>query len=120
MEEWPVEIVRAKGFFWLASRNHMTGLLSQAGPSIMIQGAGEWVAVYPDEEIQQILKEEKELAEKWDPVFGDRMSEIVLIGLEMNREEIERSLDKCLLTEEEMELDWKTFNDPIPPYTVAE
>ncbi len=40
LEQWPVEIVRAKGFFWLASRNNMCGLLSQAGPSIMIQGLG--------------------------------------------------------------------------------
>ncbi len=120
MEEWPVEVVRAKGFFWLASRNHMTGLLSQAGPSITIQGAGEWIAAYPDDEIAQILKEEKELAAKWDPDFGDRMSEIVLIGIKMKREEMERSLDKCLLTEEEMMMDWSSFRDPIPPFTITE
>ena len=46
LEDWPVDVVRAKGFFWLASRNNMTGLLSQAGPSIIFQGAGEWIAAY--------------------------------------------------------------------------
>jgi G3E family GTPase len=118
MEGWPVDIVRAKGFFWLPTRNDMTGLLSQAGPSIIIQGAGEWVAAYPENERKEILAEEVELAEKWDPVYGDRMNEIVFIGLELNREEIEQSLDSCLLTEKEMTEDWTEFKDPIPAFTV--
>jgi G3E family GTPase len=120
MEEWPVDIVRAKGFFWLPTRNDMTGLLSQAGPSIIIQGAGEWVAAYPENERKEILAEEVELAERWDPVYGDRMNEIVFIGLEMNRKEIEQSLDSCLLTEIEMTEDWTEFNDPIPAFAVED
>jgi G3E family GTPase len=120
LENWPVEVVRAKGFFWLASRNDMCGLLSQAGTSIMIQGAGEWVAVYPEEERQQILKEDPELLAKWDETYGDRMTELVFIGIDMNREEIEASLDECLLTDEEMKLDWATFFDPLPEFTISQ
>lgn len=120
LEQWPVEVVRAKGFFWLATRNDMTGLLSQAGPSIMIQGAGEWIAAYPLAERNQILKDEPELLNRWDPEFGDRMTELVLIGLEMNREAIEADLDQCLLTEEEMNMDWTIFPDPIPAFTVID
>lgn len=120
LEDFPVDIVRAKGFFWLATRNKITGLLSQAGPSIMIQGAGEWIAAYPDEERELILKEEPELLEKWDEKFGDRMIELVFIGVDMNREEIETSLDKCLLTNDEMEIDWTTLHDPLPTFLVAE
>jgi G3E family GTPase len=120
LENWPVEVVRAKGFFWLASRNDMCGLLSQAGTSIMIQGAGEWVAVYPEEERQQILKEDPELLAKWDETYGDRMTELVFIGIDMNREEIEASLDECLLTDEEMKQDWATFLDPLPEFTVSQ
>ncbi|MGM0877209.1 MAG: GTP-binding protein [Bacillota bacterium] len=119
LEDWPVDVVRAKGFFWLASRNDMTGLLSQAGPSIIIQGAGEWVATYSEEEKQQILKEEPELLEKWDADHGDRMTELVMIGIDMNREEVEVSLDHCLLTDEEMIQDWSTLVDPLPAFTVA-
>ncbi|MCD8508645.1 MAG: GTP-binding protein [Bacillus sp. (in: Bacteria)] len=120
LEDWPIDVVRAKGFFWLATRNDITGLLSQAGHSLMIQGAGEWVAAYSDEEREQTLKEEPELLEKWDPQYGDRITELVLIGLDMNKEEVERSLDTCLLTDEEMLQDWNTLKDPLPPYTVAE
>jgi G3E family GTPase len=120
LEDWPVDIVRAKGFFWLASRNNMTGLLSQAGPSIMIQGAGEWIAAYSEEEREQTLREEPEILEKWDNEFGDRMTELVFIGHEMNRQEIEESLNTCLLTDEEMECDWSELNDPLPKFVVTE
>lgn len=117
LENWPVDVVRAKGFFWLASRNKITGLLSQAGPSITIQGAGEWIATYPKEEQAQILKEEPELLEKWDDLYGDRMTEIVMIGVGMNRDEIEATLNQCLLTDEEMQQDWNQFTDPLPAFT---
>ncbi|MFU7590770.1 GTP-binding protein [Priestia sp. RMT2NF4] len=119
LEDWPVDIVRAKGFFWLASRNHMAGLLSQAGTSIMIQGAGEWVATYTAEEREQTLKEEPELRAKWDEQFGDRINELVLIGIDMNKAEIIETLDYCLLTNEEMNQDWATFKDPLPKFTVS-
>lgn len=120
LENWPIDVVRAKGFFWLASRNDMTGLLSQAGTSIMIQGAGEWIAAYPEQEKQQTLQEEPELLKKWDSVYGDRMTELVMIGIDMNRTEIEESLDKCLLTDKEMVEDWSTLRDPLPPFEVIE
>lgn len=120
LEEWPEDIVRAKGFFWLATRNDMTGLLSQAGPSIILQGAGEWLAAYPELEREQILKDEPELLEKWDDQFGDRMIELVFIGVDMSQYEIEASLDKCLLTDEEMQLDWNDLKDPLPPFIAAQ
>lgn len=118
LENWPVEVVRAKGFFWLATRNNMTGLLSQAGPSIVFQGAGEWIAAASKQEQAKILEEEPELLERWDEVYGDRMNELVLIGIDLNKEQIEATLDECLLTEEEMIQDWSKFHDPLPPFIV--
>ncbi|MBD1380246.1 GTP-binding protein [Metabacillus arenae] len=118
LENWPVDIVRAKGFFWLASRHNMAGLLSQAGTSIMLQAAGEWVAALPSIEKNAVLKEEPELLEKWDKVYGDRQIELVFIGIEMNQEVIERTLDTCLLSDKEMKENWKQFNDPLPSFGV--
>ncbi|MGN7942664.1 GTP-binding protein [Metabacillus sp. 22489] len=118
LENWPVEVVRAKGFFWLATRNNMTGLLSQAGPSIIFQGAGEWIAAASKQEQAKILEEEPELLERWDEVYGDRMNELVLIGIDLNKEQIEAALDECLLTDEEMIQDWSKFHDPLPPFIV--
>ncbi|UAL46650.1 GTP-binding protein [Sutcliffiella horikoshii] len=118
LDNWPNEIVRAKGFFWLASRNDMAGLISQAGASIMIQGAGEWVASYSEEEKRQTLEEEPELLERWDETYGDRMTELVFIGIEMEQKQIERSLDTCLLTEKEMNEDWSKLADPVPAFII--
>jgi len=118
LQNWPVEIVRSKGFFWLASRNNICGLLSQAGTSIMLQGIGEWIAAYPQQEQQEILQEDPELYAKWDEVYGDRMTELVFIGIEMDQKYIETTLDQCLLTNEEMKQDWSLFQDPLPPFNI--
>ncbi|GAA3314579.1 hypothetical protein GCM10020331_007460 [Ectobacillus funiculus] len=49
-------------------------------------------------------------------MYGDRMTELVMIGIDMNQTEIEESLDKCLLTDQEMVEDWSTLRDPLPPF----
>ena len=119
LENWPLDVVRAKGFFWLASRNNIIGLLSQAGSSITIQGAGEWVAATSKEEQQQLIAEDPDILNRWDDTYGDRITELVFIGIDMNRKKIEQSLDYCLLTEQEMYEDWGTFHDPIPSFTTV-
>ncbi|MFJ8265508.1 GTP-binding protein [Peribacillus asahii] len=116
IENWPVEVVRAKGFLWLATRNNVASLLSQAGPSLTLEKAGEWIAAYSEEEQQQVLKEEPELLERWDAIYGDRMTELVLIGIGMDQKQITDSLDSCLLTVDEMNQDWATFYDPLPVF----
>lgn len=116
LEEFPADIVRAKGFFWLASRNDMAGLLSQAGPSITLQGAGEWIAALPEVERNEILKNDPELLNRWDKEFGDRMTELVFIGMEMKQEEVASSLDDCLLTDKEMSSAWSRLADRLPPF----
>ncbi|MEH7351878.1 GTP-binding protein, partial [Gottfriedia acidiceleris] len=119
LENWSVDVVRAKGFFWLATRNEMVGMLSQAGSTITIQGAGEWIATLSKSEQEEMRREDLLLDNKWDDHFGDRMTELVLIGIDMKQLEIEESLDKCLLTEEEMELNWNEFSDPMPAFVQA-
>ncbi|WP_407944074.1 GTP-binding protein [Macrococcoides canis] len=119
LENFSLDVIRSKGFFWLATRNNMCGLISQAGNSMQIQGAGEWIATLSEEEIALEMQEDPSLKERWDE-FGDRMTEIVFIGIEMNQDQITKDLDACLLTEDEMKLDWSAFNDPLPQFTVAE
>lgn len=122
-QEWlshlPSEIVRSKGFFWLATRPDMAGLLSQAGASITFQGAGQWIAALPKLQQQQILEEDPELLRRWDDQHGDRQTELVFIGLDMEREEIEMQLDRCLLTQQEMTMDWSAFEDELPKFVPA-
>src|SRR5690606_32278728 len=93
MLEWPVEVVRAKGFLWIASRDDAAVLLSQAGPSLSIEYAGAW-----------------------DLDYGVKMTELVLIGISMDQQELTDSLSQCLLAEDEMLQDWNSFYDPLPAF----
>jgi len=117
LESWPQAIVRAKGFFWLATRNDTVGLLSQAGSSVSIQAAGSWIACLPKEEREEVLAKEPEVKKSWDESWGDRQTELVFIGVKMDKNEIHNKLDECLLTDQEMKMDWQTMQDPLPMYT---
>ncbi|WP_276357691.1 GTP-binding protein [Cohnella caldifontis] len=114
MENWPAEVVRAKGIVWLATRHSLAQSLSQAGPSIQFGPSGYWIAALPDDEQQVLLQEEPELMERWDPRFGDRINKLVMIGIDMDRARLIQSLDQCLLSDAEMALDWNLFPDEWP------
>ncbi|MED4754344.1 GTP-binding protein [Brevibacillus choshinensis] len=114
LSQWPEEVVRAKGFFWLATRNDVAMTLSQAGPSIEVGMAGFWTAALPEEEQSILLAEDPEWANTWDPVHGDRITELVFIGIDLERERIESELNTCLLTDEEYSSDWTQLPDPLP------
>ncbi|MBN2979988.1 MULTISPECIES: GTP-binding protein [Cohnella] len=114
MSEWPEEIVRAKGVVWLATRNEMAQSFSQAGPSIQMGPAGYWLAALPEEEREQVLREEEELRERWHPAYGDRINKVVFIGIGLDRGTIESELDGCLLTEDELAGNWSVLKDPFP------
>ncbi len=116
--EWyaalPEEVVRAKGIVWCATRNNVALLFSQAGPSVQLQPVSYWVASLPKLEQEAVIKENPHLLDEWDPEFGDRMTKLVLIGVDMDRGELTRELDSCLLTPEEFDQDWSSFPDPFP------
>ncbi len=114
LSEWPAEVVRAKGLIWIATGQDWAASFSQAGPSIQFGPAGSWIAGLPEDEREALWAEQPELKQDWDDHTGDRITEFVLIGIEMEREEIEAELDACLLSDEEMQDDWAAFANPLP------
>lgn len=114
IEAFPEEIVRAKGFLWIASRNDLACLFSQAGYASTLEHAGRWLATLPEDERRHMFAAEPELAADYVEPYGDRQMELVLIGQRMDRAIIEQELDHCLLTDEEMALDWSTLRDTLP------
>ncbi|WP_214753238.1 GTP-binding protein [Exiguobacterium sp. s16] len=114
IEAFPEEIVRAKGFLWIASRNDLACLFSQAGYASTLEHAGRWLATLPEDERHHMFAAEPELAADYVEPYGDRQTELVLIGQRMDRSVIEAGLDACLLTDEEIALDWSTLRDTLP------
>lgn len=119
LENWPKEILRAKGFFWLVTRNDVAGFLSQAGSMLTLEGAGRWLASYSEAEQEALSVQDPSLFEDWDEQTGDRMTELVFIGSEMDKEGIIRSLYDCLVTEEEAVKPVSAFVDALPAFPVV-
>ncbi|MBN6885653.1 G3E family GTPase [Cytobacillus horneckiae] len=110
----PVEIVRAKGIVWCASRNDLAILLSQAGPSVTLEPISYWLASLSKAEQEQILSEEDaDLLDDWDDEHGDRHTKLVFIGVDLNVDVITKELDACLLTTSEFDEEWSKLSDPF-------
>ncbi|RIN76371.1 GTP-binding protein [Staphylococcus simulans] len=112
LENMPNTIVRAKGIVWLAQYNHVACLMSQAGSSVTIHPVTFWVAAMSEAQQREILQEREDVRENWDPEFGDRHTQFVIIGTDLDQEALTKSLDECLLTTEEYDQDWSQLPEP--------
>ncbi|MCM3034000.1 MULTISPECIES: GTP-binding protein [unclassified Niallia] len=108
----PMQIVRAKGIAWCASRNDLALLLSQAGPSVKIEPISYWVASLPENRQAEIIQSNPQLMENWDKEHGDRHTKLVFIGMDLDIDVITKELDECLLTEAEYNSEWNKLEDP--------
>ncbi len=110
-------ILRSKGYFWLATKNSIAGFWSQVGQVLAAEPGGVWFAETPradwpsdDPELMA------ELDSVWDEVWGDRRQELILIGQDVDVPATRKALDGCLLTESEMksgQQSWSRFEDPF-------
>ena len=112
LEQMPQNIVRSKGIVWLAQYNEVACLLSQAGSSCNISPVTYWVASMPKEKREEILAQRRDVAESWDIEYGDRKTQFVIIGTDLDQEKIEKELDECLVNSSEMNSDWYQLEDP--------
>lgn len=99
--DFPTSIIRSKGLFWIASRPDQALNWSQAGGSIKAEGAGVWWASMPFSErmkFESFVYNQYEIEERWSTEFGDRLNELVFIGINLNEAEIRNKLNECLCT----------------------
>ncbi len=120
LDSFPENVVRSKGHFWLAGREEMALMFNVAGQSIRVAPAGNWIAALPPEERQEQFEAYPEIEETWDNKWGDRGTRLVVIGTQMDHESIRDHLRQCLLTDDEMDADWETFEDRFPTYDPPE
>jgi G3E family GTPase len=100
-EEFPSNIIRSKGLFWLASRPNLALNWSQAGGSSRLESAGRWWVSIPRDAWKIGQEDLKYVMSKWDAQYGDRMTELVFIGQDLDINQIISELDQCLITDEE-------------------
>jgi len=120
LDSFPTNVVRSKGHFWLAGREEIALGLNVAGQSIRITPAGRWIAALPAEEREAYVEANPELAEVWNETWGDRGTQLVLIGTEMDHETLRGDLDDATLTDKEMDADWDAFQDRFPTFSSDE
>lgn len=107
--QFPQNIIRSKGLFWLASRPDQALIWSSAGGSCKVDPAGVWWASMSFSERigSAAFVQNQELIESdWDAIYGDRKNELVFIGQYLQKEKLLDGLNACLLTDMEVEL-WK-------------
>lgn len=56
---------------------------------------------------QAILNSRQDVAEDWDIEYGDRQTQFVIIGTDLNQVKISQELDECLINSSEIDADWK-------------
>jgi G3E family GTPase len=122
-QAWP-NVVRAKGFFWLATRPEWCGEVSLAGALIRHYAAGFWWTAVPKERWPEDPDHVSMIRKRWTEPFGDRKQEIVFIGTrDMDEAGIRAALDACLLpipqTGTVDTKSWRELADPFPVWRTS-
>ena len=105
-QRFPQNIIRSKGLFWLASRSNQALLWSSAGGSCKADNAGVWWVSMPFSErinYAAFAENQEEIEVGWDAQFGDRKIELVFIGQYIEKEDMIKELENCLLTDKELQ-----------------
>ncbi len=111
---WP-GVVRAKGFFWLATRPYYVGEMSQAGALVRTGKMGLWWAAVPQDQWPRDPGFQRALTPYLDPIWGDRRQELVFIGADpMSEKQITAELNACLVKADRFTPErWRNLPDPF-------
>jgi G3E family GTPase len=116
--DWP-GMIRANGFFWLASRPDWVGEMAMAGPVMRHHGIGHWWACVPKTQWPDDAAFRSALAKRWDERWGDRRQQLVFIGRGILGPGLQAALQACLLRPAELALGsegWRLMPDPFPAW----
>nr|WP_253673613.1 GTP-binding protein [Streptoalloteichus tenebrarius] len=132
-------VVRARGRMWVASQPDVALWLESAGGGLRVGHAGPWLAALdrantPDADTRDTDTRDTDTRDgndpwvgvdprrramaalRWDPYYGDRDQEIVVVAHRADPDEIEAALRHALLTDAELaegEEVWRGWPDPF-------
>lgn len=110
------ELIRAKGFFWIATRPRQIGIWHLSGRMLSTRYGGLWWKYVPEHQWPQspILKEK--ILSRWDEEVGDCRQEIVFIGRNLDVNLINKTMNGCLLHSTELKNAHQLY-DPFPQWS---
>merc|ERR1711872_1041776 len=113
------ELLRSKGFIWIATSNYIMGGFQQAGNILRIEAQGPWMSENPEQwegtpNEALIYKDMVDSTGKEYP-YMDRRQEMVFIGHKLKHLAIQEALDSRLLTEDEMKLGPRKWEETMGP-----
>jgi len=112
-------VIRAKGFYWLATDSNYIYEYAQAGANLTFgQRIGGWWAAVPQDYWPHDQQSINQIEKLFEGEHGDRRQEIVFIGVDMNKDEIYKNLDSCLVSDRDFEKGqdfWNTLENPFLP-----
>lgn len=115
-QSW-TNVLRMKGYSWIASRPANTWEISKAGRITDYRPIGYWWSAVDKGRWPTDAQSIAEIEALMEEPFGDRRQEIVVIGIDIDEAAIVTDLEACLLTPDELQLgpsDWRAFPDPFP------
>ena len=111
------KLIRAKGYFWLASRPNYAGQWNQAGGIASYGYAGMFWKSVPKNDWPTDDESISEIKSQWKEPYDDMRHELIFIGQEIDSRSMLKALNECLLSDDDVlkgEDYWKTLNDPFP------
>eukprot|EP00111_Clytia_hemisphaerica_P016097 TCONS_00047639-protein len=102
------ELLRAKGFLWIATSHDLLGGFQQAGNVIRVEAEGPWMCdirdLWEGTKAEDLVIKDMTQENGEEYQYGDHRQELVFIGMNLNHTVIQNLLDMCLLDDEEMKL----------------
>ena len=95
-ENYPGNLIRAKGYIWFKEQDSDVLLFEQAGRNTNVMAVAYWVAALDKKTQKQCLDDDPELKANWDKQYGDRLNQVVFIGKGYDEKHIRSCLDGCL------------------------
>ena len=113
------ELLRSKGFVWIATTNKIMGSWQQAGNVLKLEEEGLWMSetrdLWEGTPAEGFVKKDMINDKGEEYPYADRRQELVFIGIGLNHKAIQKALDDCLLTDEEMAMGHEKWQETMGP-----
>jgi G3E family GTPase len=90
-------VIRAKGFFWVATEPAWAMEVSLAGSMCSFKPFGRWWAATPQGIWPQDRPAIERIRHHWHEPYGDRRQELVFLGVGLDQRALSAALDACLI-----------------------